>query len=124
MATVKDDPATKPMAHSRSLLLAVIAIGLCVTVELFVLSTRSNFGNIATDFEIELPVISTVALSWVLPTFLAAVILIAVIKEFIPALRQVADGCNGIILLIGLAGLAIYVAGVFMPLFSIITGLS
>ena len=123
MATVKDSPTVPSLAPSRSLLGAVIGIGLCIFVELFVLATRGRIGAIVADFELDLSLVTVVAIGWVLPTLLAALILVAIIKEFIPALRQRLHGSNGVIVLIGLGCFAFYIAGIFMPLFSLINAL-
>jgi hypothetical protein len=105
-------------------LLVSLAVGLCVLVELGMLVTRGHFQNIFLDFDTELPVISTVALGWVLPTLLATVILAAISKEYIPAMRQCANGCNCVVVLIGVACMAIYVAGIAVPALALWNGLS
>lgn len=124
MATVKDSQTVQALAPARSLVGAVVAIGLCIFVELFVLATRGRIGEIVTDFELELPPISVVAIGWILPILLAVLILVAIAKEFIPAPPQVVNRINGVIALIGLGCFAIYLFGTVMPLFSLVVGLS
>jgi len=124
MATVHDMPTTHPLDRKRSLAVAVIAIGLCLVCESFMLATRGRLLEIAADFELELPFISMFAVSWVLPILLAAVTLLAVMIEFIPVRPHVADLCNAIIFVVALLVLSVYVVGIFSPLMSLMIGLS
>jgi predicted neutral ceramidase superfamily lipid hydrolase len=123
-----DKPATTASDfHPRSvpsIALAVVSIGLCVLVEAAILVSRLRFSRLIEEFEMKVSVVTQFAISPFLPLLLAIIILAAVVKEFIPAVRPTLDKCNLVILLIGASCLAIYASGVFVPLMSLIDSLS
>ena len=96
-----------------SIVLAVIAIGLCVLVEGAIVISRFRFSSLIDEFELTVSGVTRFAIGPFFPVLLAIVILAAVIKEFVPVIRPAFDKCNLVILLIGLSCLAIYVIGVF-----------
>jgi len=107
-----------------SIALAVVSIGLCVLVEGAVVVSRQRFSRLIDEFEMNVSVITRFAIGPVLPTLLATLILVAVVKEFVSGFRRALDKCNFVILLVGAGCLAIYVFGVFAPLMSLIDSLS
>lgn len=124
MATVKDSPSIELSAAPPRWALPMIAIGVCVIVELFVLTTRNRFAEMFEEFELELPLISTAATGLMLPAVLAFVILLAMVKELIPKPRSISVGLDSAVLLFGTVFLTLYVLGIFVPLFKLVSGLS
>ena len=124
MATANDHPVEHRVSRLQSRTLAVGAIGTCLAVALFMLATRGRFQGMFDDFELDLPVVSQLVLTWSLSAFLGSVTVLAIIKELLPVNRLVRDAGNTIVLLIALSCLAVYVLGIALPMMALIQGLS
>jgi len=119
-----DKQQSKSDKPSRSPFFAAVAIGLCVLVELLLLATRGRFEMLFTEFELDLSSVTQLAIGWILPTLLATVILMAIIKEFVLSHRQMRDRLNWIVLLAGASCLAVYLAGICGPMLTLVQALS
>jgi uncharacterized BrkB/YihY/UPF0761 family membrane protein len=108
----------------RSALLAVVTLGLGVLVLALIVATRGRFQQLIADFEIPASLVTSVALSPVLPSILAVILAATAAKEWLPRFRSLADVWNGSVLCLALASAVVYVVGVFSPLMQLIEGLS
>ena len=115
------DPNT---SQPRSILLAVVSIGLAILVEGIIVGTRGRFAELISDLDIRLSPVTPFALGPVLPILLATAVALTVAKELNPRFRSIADAWNGSVVCLALACLALYLIGVFAPLMTLIKSLS
>jgi hypothetical protein len=108
----------------KSRFLAVVAIGLASLVAAIVAASRGRFRELIAEFDIPLSMLTSFAVGPVLPVFLATIVVITVAKEFMPLRGSVVNLWNGCAICLAAAGLAIYLAGVFAPLLTLIKSLS
>jgi uncharacterized membrane protein len=111
-------------SRSRSMLLAVVAIGLAICVATVIVATRSRFHQMYAEFEIPVSPVTSFALGPVFPIVLAVIVTVTVAKEWIPQFGSIANVWNGSVVCLALASLAVYVVGVFAPLMTMIESLS
>jgi hypothetical protein len=128
LTTMNEKPATTSSATSArsvaSIVLAVTSIGLCLLVEVATLASRPWLSRAIDDFGMNVSAVTRFAVGPLFPMFLAIVILVAICKEFVPIRQSACDKSNFVLLVIGVACLAIYLVGVVVPLFSLINALS
>ncbi len=117
------EPESQPRSIG-SVVLAALAIGLCIVTEGTIITSRHRFSRIIEEFELDVSVVTQFAIGPILPLVLAVIIVAAIIKEFVPALQPCLDRCNLAVLLLGVISLGTYIVGVFAPLLSVIESLS
>jgi hypothetical protein len=99
-------------------------VGLSIVTEVLVVATRARFCELIADFELPLSLVTSLALGPALPILLAAIVVVTVANEFIPHSSFISNAWNGSVVCLALACLALYLAGVFAPLMTLVRGLS
>ena len=108
----------------RSPVLAFSATGLSFITAVLVVATRARFRDLIADFDLPLSFVTSFALSPAIPILLAVILIVTVANELIPHSSSISNAWNGIVVCLALGCLAIYLAGVFAPLMTILRGLS
>ena len=99
MGTLAKPKPFEPAARrSRSLILPVLAIGTSTAVVAVMLTTRAQFDDMIADFDISVPWFTNFALSPVLPSLLAVVTLVTVIKEGIGQMEPLVNNWNRVVI--------------------------
>jgi hypothetical protein len=111
-------------SRSRSILLAVVAIGLAIFDTTVIVATRSRFHQLFAEFEIPESPVTSLALGPVFPIVLAVIVTVTVAKEWIPQFGSIANVWNRSVVCLALTSLVVYVLGVFAPLMKLIESLS
>lgn len=124
MATVKNSADLPKVAPARPVWPALAAVGICLFVELVVVTTRGRVSLIFEDFEVATPVLTNLALSWLFPAVLAILIAVGILKELMPIGRTALNAGNAAIALLGIACFGFYVIATLMPTVSLINALS
>lgn len=118
------DVPESPVRSIGSVVLAVLAIGVCVVAEVAIVASRHRFTRFIEEFELAVSLVTQFALGPVLPILLANVIVAAIVKELAPVSHLLRDRCNLFILVLGAGSIGTYVIGIFAPLVNLIDSLS
>jgi hypothetical protein len=113
-----------PARPARSLVLAIAAIGLAIFGAAVIFATGPRFRELLAEFELPLSILTLFVLGPVLPSLLALIATATLAKEFIPGLAPIANVWNGIVLCVAIGCLALYVAGLLIPLMSLLNALA
>src|SRR5688572_17993145 len=113
----------RPQAQ-RSTLFAVAALGLAIFAAVIMVATRTRFRLMTAEFELPLSPMTSFVLGPVLPILLAVVVVATIPMEFIPQFRRIANLWNAGVFALASGCLGLYAVGVFLPLMTLIKGLS
>ena len=113
-----------PIRSYAEIALSFAAIIVLLAVTLFVVFSRAKFGHMFAEFEMKLPLITSCTLSLGFSVLLGALILITLIKEFVPSWRRVGIAWNVAMLVLAVVLLLTFLTGIFVPLMMLTTGLS
>jgi hypothetical protein len=116
-AEIVDSPA-------RSLFRFVAALAVGLLGLLVIVGTRVRMIRMIEEFEVQFSAATSFALSWVLPACLFLTLGITVAVELLVRQRTIQNAWNSIALGVALACIAVYVAGVALPLLELIKALS
>jgi len=105
-------------------MLSVLSIGLCTIVEVVTLASRHWLSRMMNDFAVEMSVVTRFSTGPLFPTLLAIVILTGICMQFLLSRQSARDKWNLMILMFGVASLAVYMIGVLVPLMSLVKSLS
>ncbi len=111
-------------ARVPSKTLTIVAVGLTCLITGFVAGTRGRFAAMIADFDLKFPTLTTAVLSPVLPILLGALLALAVSRALLARTDASSNTWNAVIVCLALSCLAVYVAGVFLPLMQLMSALS
>ncbi len=89
-----------------------------------VVTSRLRLMRWLAEFEVELPAISAIAFSPLLPGIVGVGLLAVLVKEFAWRDRRAIASCNLLAVVLGLVALAVYVLGAVWPMISLIEALA
>ena len=115
-----DSPRAKP----RSSALAYFSIVFAGLIGIAMLASQQSFARMFIEFEIELPLVTSIACWRGLPILILTFSIVLFLIGMQPNFHSIANRVSGLVIGSSTIILLIYIWGVFSPLMNLITGLS
>lgn len=120
-----DEPhGQQDISSPRPWLLAVLTTAFLALLLLGTFASQPRFRQILVEFDVDLPIISTLALSPSLPRSLGLLVILTIVKEFAVRNRKFLFVSNLAAIALGVLALLVYFIGLVWPLLSLIEDLS
>jgi hypothetical protein len=111
-------------SHRRSSVLAGSSLVVAILIGTAILATQHSFARMYLEFEITLPLVSSVACWGGLPILLLVVASVAFLIGYHPRIQPLGNRISVTVFVFTAITLSIYVWGMFAPLMNLIEGLS
>jgi hypothetical protein len=111
-------------APARSLVIPALTVAFLVFVLMGIFFSQPRFQRTLDEFGVELPILSTLALSPYIPWALGFLVLLTVVKEFAMSDRWFLLVSNMAAVGLGVLAIMVYVVGVLWPFLRLVEDLS
>lgn len=108
----------------RSILLAIVAIGLMTFATVVIVMSRGAFQRMFADFEIPPSALTSALLSPVFALALVVLTVLTIAKEFVPRANSIANVWNAIVTVVAMVSLLMFMIAIYSPLAQLIESLS